>query len=296
MLTCLDMFTTLNIDLDALLPCCSGMCRFSLDNKDNQFSTSNYLRYLAMMQQRFSHGRPTCENTCDKLKDVPEEHLRPFPDRLAFKRVLINHHRNYCNCRCTYCPFWNVTPKPPLISIAAMLRSLIDEQAVDDNCTFAWGGGESTILPEFEEMVTLLADRGYRQYVHTNAIRFSPAVAEVLQRGLAVVNVSLDSGDAASYASIKGVDAWNRVIANLARYRKSLSHPEALEIKYIFNAETADPRRMMDFFTVCQRLDIKKVLYSFDINDRPWQRYAAFAELFVHKAQGMGMTCGPFRG
>lgn len=296
MLTCRDMFTSLNIDPEALLPCCNARCGFSLDHRGSRFSAATYLRYLAMMQKRFSRGLPTCDSTCRRLQDVPEQSLQPFPDRLAFKRILINHHRNYCNCRCTYCSFWHDSPKPPLISIAAMLRSLLDEQVVDDACTFAWGGGESTILPEFEEMATMLADKGYRQFVHTNALRFSPALADVLRRGQAVVNVSLDSGDAESFARIKGIDAWDRVLENLARYRESLVQPEALEIKYIINKDSAAPRLILKFFDVCRKLRIKKVLYAFDITDSPWERYFPLAELFVRQAEEAGMEHGFFCG
>ena len=185
--------------------------------------------------------------------------------------MLINHHRHYCNCRCTYCPFWNVKPKPPLFSIADILQSLMAQEVIADACTFAWGGGESTLLPEFDEQVILLAGRGYRQFIHTNAVRFSPAIAEVLRRGQAVVNVSLDIGDAAGYARIKGIDAWDQVIENLGRYRQQLVRPDALEIKYIINRDSAHPHAIQRFFDTCRRLDIKRVLYAFDITDRPWE-------------------------
>lgn len=296
MRTCQDMFTTLNIEPDSLLPCCSSMCSFALDHDAGSFDAAAYLRYLRLMQKRFRLNRPTCDARCAKLIEVPDDSLDPFPDHLSFKRVLINHHRNYCNCRCTYCPFWNVSPKPPLFSIAGLLQSLIAQQAVDKACTFAWGGGESTLLPEFDEQVLMIADRGYRQFIHTNAVRFSPAIAEVLRRGQAVVNVSLDSGDAQSYAHIKGVDAWDRVIETLGRYRQQLAWPEKLEVKYIINRDSADPRVILKFFDLCRRLDIRKVLYAFDIDDRPWERYFPLAELFIRQAEEAGMTHGFFFG
>lgn len=295
MLTCRDMFTTLNIDSGELRPCCSGLCKFSLDHDNERFSKTIYLRYLEMMQKRFREGHPTCDPSCGKLVEVPDDSLTPFPDQLSFRRVLINHHRNYCNCRCTYCPFWDVTPKPRLSSVALLLRNLFEQRVIADDCTFAWGGGESTLLKEFDEQVIMLSDRGYRQFIHTNAIRFSPAIAEVLRRGQAVVNVSLDSGDAQSYAGIKGINAWERVLENLARYRACLAQPEALEIKYLLNRDTAVPRRIRDFFAVCRLLDIKKVLYSFDINDLPWERYIPFAQLIMQEAKESGMACAPFR-
>lgn len=296
MLTCRDMFTTLNIEPDTLLPCCSGMCAFALDHDNGEFNQADYLRYLRIMQKRFSLGRPTCDPQCGRLIQVPDDSLTPFPDGLSFRQVLINHHRNYCNCRCTYCPFWNVSPKPPLISVAGLLHSLIEQRVVADNCTFAWGGGESTILPEFEASLTMLADRGYRQFVHTNAVRFSPALADVLRRGQAVVNVSLDSGDAESYARIKGIDAWDKVIDTLGRYRAALANPADLEIKYIINKDSAAPRLILKFFDVCRKLDIKKVLYAFDITDRPWERYFPLAELFVRQAEEAGMEHAFFFG
>lgn len=296
MLTCRDMFTTLNIDPGELLPCCSGLCKFSLDHDDGRFSKTIYLRYLEMMQKRFREGQPTCDLSCRKLIEVPDDSLVPFPDQLSFRQVLINHHRNYCNCRCTYCPFWNVHPKPRLFSVAPLLQSLLEQQVIADDCTFAWGGGESTLLPEFDEQVIMLADRGYRHFIHTNAVRYSPAIAEVLRRGQAVVNISLDSGDAESYARIKGIDAWDRVVDTLGRYRNVLARPESLEIKYIINRDSAHPQLILKFFDLCRRLDIHKVLYAFDIHDKPWERYFPLAELFIRQAEEAGMAHGFFFG
>lgn len=296
MRTCRTLFTTLNIDPGELLPCCSGMCSFALDHDTGLFSKATYLRYLKLMQKRFRQGLPTCNPRCDSLIEVPDDSLDPFPDQLSFRQVLINHHRNYCNCRCTYCPFWDVTPKPRLFSIAGLLHSLIEQQVVADDCTFAWGGGESTLLPEFDAQVIMLADRNYHQFIHTNAVRFSPAIAEVLGRGRAVVNISLDSGDAESYHLIKGIDAWDRVVNNIARYREALSQPEALELKYIINRDTAHPHTILKFFALCRELDIRKVLYAFDITDRPWERYFPLAEFFMRQAEEAGMTYGFFHG
>ena len=296
MLTCRDMFSTLNIEPEALLPCCTAQCGFRLDYHGGPFPVAGYLRYLQLMQRRFRQQRPTCSPTCNRLAQVPDDSLTPFPTRLSFSQVLINHHRHYCNCRCTYCPFWNVKPKPPLFSIADILQSLMAQEVIADACTFAWGGGESTLLPEFDEQVILLAGRGYRQFIHTNAVRFSPAIAEVLRRGQAVVNVSLDSGDAAGYARIKGIDAWDQVIENLGRYRQQLVRPDALEIKYIINRDSAHPHAIQRFFDTCRRLDIKRVLYAFDITDRPWEPYYPLAEFFVRQAEDAGMEHDFFFG
>lgn len=296
MQTCRDMFTTLNIGPGELLPCCSALCNFSLDHNAGQFNKTLYLRYLEMMKKRFQQGPSPCDPRCDKLINVPDGRLSPFPTQLAFKRVLINHHRNYCNCRCTYCPFWNVTPKPRLFSVAGLLHSLFAQQVIADGCIFAWGGGESTLLPEFEETVLHLADLGYSQFIHTNAIRYSEAISEVLRRGQAVVNVSLDCGDAASYRKIKGVDAWDKVIANLERYRDALVDPTALELKYIFNKDTAVSQDIIHFFDLCRRLRIGKVLYAFDVNEMSLDPLFPYLELFILQAQRAGIPFDLFVG
>ncbi len=256
---CSDMFRAINFDPQSILLCCTP-CPATprLDFHGGPFPVAAYLSYLRLLLEALNR-EPSCCRGCFKLQEEAEPpHLSPT--MRPFRSVLINHHRNYCNCRCAYCPFWAQKPKPPLYSIREPLESLITLKLLDQNSLVSWGGGESTILKEFEVMCLRLQSLGVRQYVHTNALRWSPAISAMVASGLGTINVSLDSGDAPSYAAVKGVDGWKRTVEHLARYREACRNPEDLELKYIINAATNAPDLIIKFFALCRSLDIQHVV------------------------------------
>lgn len=69
---------------------------------------------------------------------------------------------------------------------------------------FSWGGGEPSILKGFEEASLWVTERRYWQNVHTNALRFSPAIAFLPQAQRGEINISLDSGTAETSQKVKG--------------------------------------------------------------------------------------------
>lgn len=217
---------------------------------------------------------------------------------VRFRNVNINHHRHYCNARCVYCPFWNVKPETSMYAITPVLESLVEQHALHPNCCIGWGGGEPTLLPDFEACSVWLRSLGYRQYVHTNAIRCSDAVLGLLREGKGSVNISLDSHDARSYAAVKGVDAWDKVLSTIRQYRAACAKSEQLEIKYIIFEENNSIRALNSFFALCRDLDIRHVQYSFHgdemTSDRLSPKSMLGAAFFVRTARTMGLKCHDF--
>ena len=126
--------------------------------------------------------------------------------RLLFRSVSINMHRQWRGHGAGY-------------AILPVLRNLEEQKVLRRDCFFSWGGGEPGILPDFEEASQWILHNGWPQYVHTNALRFSPAIAALLREGKGGVNVSLDSASPEVYRAVKGVDGFTRVTANIERYR-----------------------------------------------------------------------------
>jgi len=61
---------------------------------------------------------------------------------------------------------------------------------------------------------------GLHQDFKTSAFKFLPGVAEAIAEGHGAVEVSVDAGTRETYAKVKGVDALERVVANIGRYRE----------------------------------------------------------------------------
>lgn len=82
-----------------------------------------------------------------------------------------------------------------------------------------FGGGEPTLLPEFEDIIRLLLDyKFYDLRVHTSGIKYSPILERGIREGRLRVIVSVDAGSAETFKKIKQVDAYNIVRENIRKY------------------------------------------------------------------------------
>lgn len=81
------------------------------------------------------------------------------------------------------------------------------------------GIGEPLLNRDLPRMVAHLKDRGATVLFNSNAITLTPRLGRALvDAGLDELRVSLDGATAATYARIRGVDAFDRVVANLERF------------------------------------------------------------------------------
>ena len=131
-----------------------------------------------------------------------------------------------CNCKCIYCNVWGYLNNsyknckediiiPKFLEIVSELRS---RDLFSDKCEVQISPGEITIHPYKEELLDALP--GFRYRIFTNASTYDKKIAEVLQRGKSEVFVSLDSGTRETYNKVKGMDCFEKVIANLKRYNE----------------------------------------------------------------------------
>ena len=78
------------------------------------------------------------------------------------------------------------------------------------------GIGEPLLNRDLPRMIEHLKARGATVLFNSNAITLGPRLgAALIQSGLDELRVSLDATTAATYARIRGVDAFDRVVANL---------------------------------------------------------------------------------
>lgn len=255
---CTKLFEEINFEPASLQPCCNV--------RNIKIPTFPYNGGPVDMQAYTLH----IQKACDELqgdgplcKSCPELHsTRGIAEcDMRFKAVTINMHRFFCNCKCTYCSLWQNPEKGIPYSVLPGLRSLHDGGFLDKYCAISWGGGEPSILPEFEETVKWGAENLYWQYIHTNAIKFSSAMAALLNFGLGHINVSLDSGSPEVYRQVKGVNAWQKVIDNLRQYCKH-GKPENITLKYIVFDANNKIGEIEKFLMLCGELGIKKINYS----------------------------------
>ncbi len=138
--------------------------------------------------------------------------------------VLIGHF-THCNCNCIYCytekdkKFFNANKT---YNIYPVIKDMIDKKVLSKNATITFGGGEPTILKEFEELVYLLLDYDvYNIRIHSDGIKYSSAIEKGLKLGKITLITSVDSGTPEVYQKIKQVPCYDQVWKNLAKYAKT---------------------------------------------------------------------------
>lgn len=141
-----------------------------------------------------------------------------------FDEVLIGHW-THCNCRCSYCyteadkEFFNSRQS---YNILPVIKDMIAQKALNPDGIITFGGGEPTILEEFEELVYLLLDYDMKNIrIHSSGIKYSPAIAKGLEMGKITLITSLDSCSPELYEKIKQVPCYERVWENLKKYAQT---------------------------------------------------------------------------
>lgn len=175
------------------------------------------LTHLDNLTERISIGKvPDC---CKGCPFIQERYY--FKNRK--KRHIVWGGATPCNYKCKDCTNSVLFKKYASVStlyddIIRTLNIIEDSGKLHEDVTMAFGVGEPALHPEhirFLERTSV-----YPVMFLTNGYLYSPAVADRLFKGNTEVYVSLDAGTAASYQSIKGVDGFEQVKANLQKYAK----------------------------------------------------------------------------
>ena len=295
---CSMLVSDINFEPDALQPCCNTgalgkLPRFPFSG--GAIAMPDYERHIAASLEAMQEPGGMCSG-CDKLVDLDVPEGKPLLLKPRFQTVSINMHRHLCNCRCVYCGLWQ-KPSKSYEALPA-IKSLARQHVLSKDCLFSWGGGEPTILGEFEQTSQWIFDNGHFQYVHSNALRFSPVLAELLARGKAGLNVSLDSGSSAVYRDVKGVDGFDRVTTNLRKYAESAADMDRIELKYIVFEKNNSREEVDRFLALCGLLGVRRVQLSLNFLEVNANRVSDLtlntAAYFLYRAMLLNLQCAPF--
>jgi len=156
------------------------------------------------------------------------------------------NHWTHCNCNCIYCftednkKFYN---ESRYYSVLPIVKDLFEKKLFRPGGEITFAGGEPTILDEFEDLINLLLDNNAeRIIIHTSGIKYSPALARGIKKGVIDVVVSLDSGCEATFKTIKGINAYKKVVDNLKLYvqAEDKDNKPMVQTKYIMIPEVND--------------------------------------------------------
>ena len=181
--------------------------------------------------------------------------------------VLIGHF-THCNCNCIYCyteadkKFFNTNKT---YNIYPVIKDMIDKKILSKNATITFGGGEPTILQEFEELVYLLLDYDvYNIRIHSDGIKYSPAIEKGLKLGKITLITSVDSSSADVYKQVKQVSCFEKVWENLSKYAKAKNG--LIRTKYVLIPGVNDSlKEVKNWLQKTYESGIKHI--AFDIED-----------------------------
>ncbi len=298
---CRFLFEAINFEPTAIQPCCDvhliGVPKFTFGG--GPLDVDAYRSHINDTFWALQEHSDTCAN-CPHLIDAEitfdDENSNNVGKYVKLRTVSFNQHRYYCNCRCVYCDLWSKKEQAPVYSVLQSVKSLMASGILDKHCYFSWGGGEPSILKEFDEVCSYISDSNYTQYVHTNALRHSPQINRLLRAGKGLINISLDSASREKYKEVKGVDGWDKVIKTIKSY--AATAPDQIELKYIIFEATNQLTEIAAFFELCNSLSIKRVQYSLDFREvnaeKVSQNTLMAAAFFKHHASMSGCAAIPF--
>lgn len=150
--------------------------------------------------------------------------------------VIFDHWTN-CNCKCTYCyteedkalynnlKTYNVLP---------IIKDMLAKKILKPGGAIGFGGGEPTMLDEFEELINLLLEKGFTNIrVPSSAIKYSSIIEKGIAAKQLTVVVSVDSGSRETYKTIKQLDMYDKVCENLKKYAQAQTESGNVISKYI---------------------------------------------------------------
>lgn len=157
---------------------------------------------------------------------------------------IIVDHFTRCNCNCVYC--YTEEDKQAYnnlktYNILPIIKDMFKYKILVPGGAIGFGGGEPTILEEFEELVELLLDHKFTNIrINSSGIKYSPIIAKGIASGQITVVVSMDSATRETYKKIKQLDAFDKVCENLIKYSSSQTSPGFVVNKYIVIPEVND--------------------------------------------------------
>lgn len=156
-----------------------------------------------------------------------------------------------CNSNCTYC--YEVQNKEIYAKIkpyntVPIIKDMIEKKILRPGGEISFGGGEPTIAPEFEELIKLFVDNNFTYMrIHSSGIKYSPAIAEGIKKGIINVVISIDAGCEKTYKKIKRVNTYKKVLENMKKYAEANKYEYGMMIsKYIIIPNVNDNRKEID--------------------------------------------------
>lgn len=182
-------------------------------------------------------------------------------------KSIIFDHFTRCNCDCVYCYTHEDKHKYNTLksyNVLPIIKDMVERRIFIPGGQIGFGGGEPTMLEEFEDLIKYLLDNGFDNIsIPTSAIKYSPIIEKGVSMGAVNVQNSIDSGRRETFAMIKGIDAYDTVIENMRRYASKKADDFNVISKYIICPGYNDMKKEADkWLETCAEIGIRTIMLS----------------------------------
>ena len=204
---------------------------------------------------KFSSGCERCPNY--RMGDWASDGLIHY--------VNLSMYPSPCQCRCIYCNVYkenqsiqSETAKAAYQQLFAMLDRAQECGLIAADAMWQVSCGEIAIHPWKDRILNYVA--GKRAAFYTNCIKYDEAIAQNLHNNPAsIINLSIDAGTPATWHKVKGLDNFETVTENLAKYYAESARKGQITLKYIVLPDTNDTYE--DFVSLMEIMKVLGVQY-----------------------------------
>lgn len=188
-----------------------------------------------------------CTN-CPMLVD------REWDDEDYIDNLLFAHWVD-CNSRCIYCGATTdefVRANYRYYDFTPAIKEMIENGSLIRTAKIDFAGGEPTVYPEFENLLSLFLNEGFNNiFVNTSGIKYSPSIKQALRNNQITLTISIDAGTKEMHKKIKRVDSFDKVWSNIKEYSKAQQEAgtkEKICLKYILIPDLNIDKKEIDIF------------------------------------------------
>ncbi len=224
------------------------------------FKNFNFDEYLTHLD-RIMKSNQTVNAVCRGCKFLIKQVVPSLPYEKQITFFTINHFSK-CNSNCIYCAIGRKT-EDIKYRLLPIIKQMIKQKTINDNCLINWGGGEPLLCSEFEQIAKFFHKNKIRQAINSSGIEFSNVILDGLKDGSMSIQISPDAGTEETYKKIKRQDNFYRVWENIKKYAQ---YPDMLFVKYIFFSMSANENDVRQFIEKCKKAGVKHIVIDCESN------------------------------
>jgi radical SAM protein with 4Fe4S-binding SPASM domain len=166
-----------------------------------------------------------------------------------------------CNLKCKSC-FRNYLEGKNTFMPFDRFKHIIDTVSPDMICLV--GFGEPMLHPQFFGLLAYAADRNIQVSVTTNGTCLSQNIEDLFSSSLYTLTVSLDAPDRETYAAVRDINAYDRLIEGLEGFKKRNAQMESHLPKLVFHYVVSQHnyRKITDFVNFSSRYKPSLVFFQ----------------------------------